>query len=380
MATTLKQFLDKDSTVKAARKKAQAARAELQKQQQALAAAAARADVATREAIQKRLDNAQLELDKQEDNLARIEAERSDFFAKNKKTIRIEEREQTVSEAKQELEELLAQAQQDPRFSTSPVYAARVQDLNDRIRGTGKYAPKPKEETGKGVGAETDKGAGATELRDYSAEQKAAFITVRNMKPKARKDLINSLKNAGYNPPNISEVYTDELANEYLRAILENATRSKQFGEMSFAEFLAEKTIENNARKRAGGDVVTASSTDVDITRKTKGEVAGDINDIALKVLGREISEEDMAEDWYANLVKSINKMYEKGTKTVTTSTTRVGERSTVKGSRRVVTPSVAEEDIDALIERRLRKNDPESVGRKERLDFISWLNKSLGD
>ena len=380
MAITLKQFLDRDSAVKAARKKAQAARAEVQKQQQALAGAGARADAATREAVQRRLDAAQLELAKQEDNLAMIEAERGDFFAKNKKAIRTEEREKTVSEAKQELEELLAQAQQDPRFAGSPVYTARVQDLNDRIRGTGKYAPKPKEETAQGVGTEAGAGAGTPALRDYRAEQKVAFLTVRNMTPKQRKDLITSLKNAGYNPPNISEVYTDDLANEYLRAIGENAIRSKQFGEMSFAEFLAEKTIENNARRGAGGGVKTVTDTDITVTRRTAGQVDADINEIAVKVLGREISDEDKAEDWYGNLVNSINKMYEKGTKTVTTSTTRKGDGATVSGSRRVTTPSVAEADIDALIERRLRKNDPESVGRKERLDFVSWLNKSLGD
>lgn len=379
MAITLKQFLDRDSAVKAARKKAQAARAEVQKQEQALAAASARADAATREGVQRRLDAAQLELNKQEDSLAMIEAERGDYFARNKKTIRTEEREKTVSEAKQELEELLVQAQQDPRVAGSPVYTARVRDLNDRIRGTGKYAPKPKEETAQGVGTETGTG-GTAALRDYRAEQKAAFQTVRNMTPKQRKDLITSLKNAGYNPPNIADVYTDELANEYLLAIGQNAIRSKQFGEMSFAEFLAEKTLEENARKRAGGGVATVTDTDIAITRRTAGQVDADINDIAIKVLGREISEEDKAEDWYGNLVNSINKMYEKGTKTVTTSTTRKGDGATVSGSRRVTTPSVAEADIDALIERRLRKNDPESVGRKERLDFVSWLNKSLGD
>lgn len=379
MAITLKQFLDRDSAVKAARKRAQVARAEVAKQQQALAAAGARADAATREGVQRRLDAAQLELNKQEDNLAMIEAERGDYFARNKKVIRTEEREKTVSEAKQELEELLIQAQQDPRVAGSPVYTARVQDLNERIRGTGKYAPKPKDETAKGVGTETGT-AGTAALRDYRAEQKAAFLTVRNMTPKQRKDLITSLKNAGYNPPNISDVYTDELANEYLLAIGQNAIRSKQFGEMSFSEFLAEKTLEENARKGAGGGVKTTTGTDVSITRRTAGQVDADINEIAVKVLGRDISEEDKAEDWYANLVNSINKMYEKGTKTVTTSTTRRGEGSTVSGTKRVVTPSVAEADIDALIERRLRKNDPESVGRKERLDFVSWLNKSLGD
>lgn len=377
MATTLKQFLDKDPQVKAARKKAQAARAELQKQQQALAAAGARADANTIEAINRRIQAAQQEVDKQSENLQLVEANRTDYFSQNKKAIRTEERELSVAEAKQELEELLQQRRQDPRIA-GPVVDARIQDLNDRINGTGKYAPKPKET--KVDGAVTNQEGGAKELRDYTTEIKNAYVTVRNMKPAQRKALITSLKNAGYNPPNVSEVYTDQLANEYLKAIQENSVRSKQFGEISFNEFLTEKTIENNALKKSGTGLTTTVDTDVDIVRKTKGQIDQDISEIAIKVLGRDISEEDKVEDWYKNLVNSIGKMYEKGTKTVTTATTRRGDGSTVSGSKRIVTPSVAEADIDALIERRLRKNDPESVGRKERLDFVSWMNKALGD
>jgi len=104
MATTLKQFLDKDPQVKAARKKAQAARAELQKQQQALAAAGARADANTIEAINRRIQAAQQEVDKQSENLQLVEANRTDYFSQNKKAIRTEERELSVAEAKQELE------------------------------------------------------------------------------------------------------------------------------------------------------------------------------------------------------------------------------------------------------------------------------------
>jgi len=377
MATTLKQFLDKDPQVKAARKKAQAARAELQKQQQALAAAGARADANTIEAINRRIQAAQQEVDKQSENLQLVEANRTDYFSQNKKAIRTEERELSVAEAKQELEELLQQRRQDPRIA-GPVVDARIQDLNDRINGTGKYAPKPKET--KVDGAVTNQEGGAKELRDYTTEIKNAYVTVRNMKPAQRKALITSVKNAGYNPPNVSEVYTDQLANEYLKAIQENSVRSRQFGEISFNEFLTEKTIENNALKKSGTGLTTTVDTDVDIVRKTKGQIDQDISEIAIKVLGRDISEEDKVEDWYKNLVNSIGKMYEKGTKTVTTATTRRGDGSTVSGSKRIVTPSVAEADIDALIERRLRKNDPESVGRKERLDFVSWMNKALGD
>ena len=378
MATTLKQFLDKDPQVKAARKKAQAARAELQRQQQALAAAGARADTNTIDLINRRIQAAQAELEKQNENLSLVEASRTDYFSKNKKAIRTEERETTVAEAKQELEDLLQQRRQDPRIA-GPVIDARIQDLNDKINQTGKYAPQAK--TKDQAGATVTPEGSTKELRNYAAEAQNAFKTVRNMTPQQRKALITSLKNAGYNPPNVFEVYTDQLANEYLKAIGANQIRSKQFGEISFSEFLAEKTIENNALKKAGGGgLTTVTDTDIDIVRKTKGQIDQDISEIAIKVLGRDISEEDKAEEWYANLVNSIGKMYEKGTKTVTTSTSRAGDGRTVSGSKRVVTPSVSEADIDALIERRLRTNDPESVGRKERLDFVSWMNKALGD
>ncbi len=378
MATTLKQFLDKDPQVKAARKKAQAARAELQRQQQALAAAGARADANTIDLINRRIQAAQAELEKQNENLSLVEASRTDYFSKNKKAIRTEERETTVAEAKQELEDLLQQRRQDPRIA-GPVIDARIQDLNDKINQTGKYAPQAK--TKDQAGATITPEGSNKELRNYTAEAQNAFKTVRAMTPQQRKALITSLKNAGYNPPNVSEVYTDQLANEYLKAIGANQIRSKQFGEISFNEFLAEKTIENNALKKSGGGgLTTVTDTDVDIVRKTKGQIDQDISEIAIKVLGRDISDEDKAEEWYTNLVNSIGKMYEKGTKTVTTSTSRAGDGRTVSGSKRVVTPSVSEADIDALIERRLRQSDPESVGRKERLDFVSWMNKALGD
>lgn len=378
MATTLKQFLDKDPQVKAARKKAQAARAELQKQQQALAAAGARADANTIDLINRRIQTAQAELEKQNENLSMVEASRSDYFSKNKKAIRTEEREVNVAEAKQELEELLDQRRRDPRVA-GPIIDARIQDLNEKINQTGKYAPRPKTKDETGV-VVTPEGS-TKELRNYTAEAQNAFKTVRAMSPQERKALITSLKNAGYKPPNVSEVYTDQLANEFLKAIQANQVRSRQFGEISFNEFLAEKTIENNALKKSGaGGLTTLTDTDIDIVRKTKGQIDQDISEIAIKVLGRDISDEDKAEDWYANLVNSIGKMYEKGTKTVTTGTTRAGDGRTISGSKRVVTPSVAEADIDDLIERRLRQSDPESVGRKERLDFVSWMNKALGD
>lgn len=177
----------------------------------------------------------------------------------------------------------------------------------------------------------------------------------------------------------IDGLYSPELKAAYQQALTDRLIRSSDFNRnISLAEFLTVAAKEGTYKGKGG--LSTTTDTDIDITRKTKGQVNADINEIAVKVLGREISSEDKSEDWYANLVNSINKMYEKGTKTVSTTSSRGGDGRTISGTKKIVTPSVAEADIDALIERRLRKGDPESVGRKERLDFVSWMNKALGD
>ena len=121
----------------------------------------------------------------------------------------------------------------------------------------------------------------------------------------------------------------------------------------------------------AGGAPTRTTTTTV--SRRTKGDINKDINDIALKVLGREITAEDKQADWYGELVGSINKMVERGTTTTSISGGTGGR------GRTEITPGFAQEDIEALIERRLKKADPESLARNERIDFITWMNQALG-
>jgi len=319
-------------------------------------------------AAQAAADTAKVELDRIE-ALAKADYQKSFAGVKKKKT----EAEAAKVDDQIESARLVLQRLKDSGQSTAQQDAI-IKDLLDKKNKTGKYAPKV--ETGAVVG---DQDAGKKPTIDYAALINAAGRYVNDLKPADRKELAKNLQKANFYKGPIVDIYTDELVIAYQQALVANQARSLNLGkDISWGEFLQSKINETTALGRGG--ITTTTDTDVDITRKTIGQVEQDIEEIAVKVLGRSISEEDKAESWYDNLVKSINKMYEKGTKTVTTSTSRGGDGRIVSGSKRIVTPSVAEADIDALIERRLRKNDPESVGRKERLDFVSWMNKALGD
>jgi len=105
---TLKSFLDNDSAVKAARKKLTAASAELNKQKAALAAAGGRIDATQREAIDKRIAAAQAAYDSARSNASSVEASRTSYFQANEKKIRSTAQSKEVSQAKQELEDVMA--------------------------------------------------------------------------------------------------------------------------------------------------------------------------------------------------------------------------------------------------------------------------------
>lgn len=310
---------------------------------------------------------------------AKVELERVEAFAKadyKKSFAKIEKKKSKAEGAKidKQIESATTQLQRLKDSGQSTVQQeAVIQDLVDKKNKTGKYTPKVEDEV---VG---DQGASNKPTTDYTGLINNAPRYIKDLTPQARKELSQLLKDSDFYEGPVVDIYTDDLVQAYQTALASNQARSIALGEdISWGQFLMDKARE--AKALAKSKTQTRVSTDVAITSKTAGQVDADINDIAVKVLGRDISEEDKAEDWYGNLVNSINKMYEKGTKTVTTSTTRKSDGGIISGSKRVTTPSVAEADIDALIERRLRKNDPESVGRKERLDFVSWLNKSLGD
>jgi hypothetical protein len=279
---TLKSFLDDDSAVKAARKKLTAASAELNKQKAALTAGGARLSGAGKEQIQKRIEAAQLAYDKTKAETDSVVASRSSYFEANKKTIRSKANAKDVSAAKQELQEVLALKQSQPN---NPILDARISDLNDRINGVGKYAPKPKAKvTGKDVtpGAQEQGG----EPRDYNAEITGAARTVRDLSPKDRQDLAELLKAAGYKVP-ITGVYNDSLVVAYQQALVANQARSVDWGEeVSWSQFLQDRINEQAAIGAAGGAGGVGKPTGA-LSISTPLEAAAKVEDIFQKELGR---------------------------------------------------------------------------------------------
>ena len=275
---TLKSFLDNDSAVKAARKKLTAASAELNKQKAALAAAGGRITPANREAIEKRIAAAQSDYDKARSNASSVEAARTSYYRANEKNIQSSAQSKEVSQAKQELQEVMSLMQSQPN---SPILQARATDLKDRINGTGKYAPKPKEEV-------KDKTAGEQETtataRDYISEVNNAAKIVRSMSAKERQDLAELLKSADFYKGPITGIYSDALVAAYQGAIGANQSRSLAWGEeVPWTQFLQDKINETAASKGAGG-AATPSGT---ISISTPLEAAAKVEAVFKSELGR---------------------------------------------------------------------------------------------
>lgn len=104
----------------------------------------------------------------------------------------------------------------------------------------------------------------------------------------------------------------------------------------------------------------------------TPEQIDADINTIATKTLGREIQDADKEADWYQDLVKGINKLYSKGT---VTTVEQVKNPKTGKMEKVVKqTPGFSKEQITEKITGAVEAADPESLARKERIDFTKWM------
>jgi hypothetical protein len=104
----------------------------------------------------------------------------------------------------------------------------------------------------------------------------------------------------------------------------------------------------------------------------TDEEIDADVNDIALKKLGRELQDADRSAEWYKDLVKGINKLYQSG---VVTSVSEVKNPQTGKMEKVVrQTPGFSKEEISQKITTAVELADPESLERNRRIQNTRWL------
>ena len=284
---TLKSFLDNDSQVKAARKQLTAASAELNKQKSALAAAGTRIGAAQREALEKRVAQAQANYNTARSKAQEVETTRSQFYSLNKRQIEKKATTKEVNQAKQELEELLVQKQNQPN---NPILDARIGNLNDQINQRGKYAPKP---VAKPEGAVVgDQAESVSTSRDYVSELNGAAKIVRAMSPQERQDLASVLKAARFYEGPITSVYSDALVTAYQTAIAANQTRSTAWGEeVPWGQFLQDKITEAVALGDGEGRTPTGT-----VSISTPLEAASKVEAIFKSEIGRLPTPAEIAE------------------------------------------------------------------------------------
>ena len=103
-----------------------------------------------------------------------------------------------------------------------------------------------------------------------------------------------------------------------------------------------------------------------------EAEVDADIDEFLQKRAGRTLQDADRNEDWYKDLVSSINKLYSKG---IVTTVAEVKNPKTGKMEKVVTqTPGFSKEQIEKKITSAVEAADPESVARKQRIDNTKWL------
>jgi hypothetical protein len=294
MAITLEEYLKKNKSLQAVQKKLKAAQSALSQQQKALNAIPASAGAQIRAQVQERFNAAQEDFDAIKADFDAAQLRATEYFNTNIEKITAKEDAKTAAGEKDKLADAISMRQRliQANQPTDAIDKA-IQDINDRINKTGKYAPK----TTKGTGA-TGTGAGETGFvpRDYATELATTGQAVAKMSEPQRLALAKKLSAAGYKVP-VTGVYNQNLIDAYTSAIIENQVRSNNFQqEIGFETFLNSKVTEATALGAAGGGAGggTADAPYAIIANPT--QAAAYVNSVIKSTLGRDATKAEIKE------------------------------------------------------------------------------------
>jgi hypothetical protein len=291
MAITLKDYLKNNKSLQAVQKKLTAARAALSQEQKALSGIPANATSVLRNQVQQRLNAAQENFDKVKAEFDAQELRVTDYFNKNVQKITSEYDAKSDASDRDRLSAAIASRQGLIRANQSTaVLDKQIQDLNDKINKTGKYAPKGPDVADDGT-AMSD--GGKFTPRDYATELATTGQAVAKMSEAQRLALATRLKNAGYKVP-VTGVYNQNLIDAYTQAIAENQIRSTNFQqEIGFEAFIDSKAKEATALGAAtGGTGGTADAPYAIIANPT--QAAAYVNAVIKSTLGRDATKAEI--------------------------------------------------------------------------------------
>jgi hypothetical protein len=131
-------------------------------------------------------------------------------------------------------------------------------------------------------GFQGQQGAGAQGTVDPAA------VAIFEMDPAQRKELAILLKNAGFKVPTTGK-YTDSIVNAYISAQQAAALQSSRLGkDFTVREYLVQEAVPSG-----GGSTKPSIREDIQIWNPTR--TAGVVQDLSVKLLGREATPEEVA-------------------------------------------------------------------------------------
>jgi hypothetical protein len=197
------------------------------------------------------------------------------------------------------------------------------------------------------------------------------IVTLSKTNPKAYnsiKSLVKAASGKTINDPNTLGAWVGRLA--------ENIFYSTDpiVKTMSIEDFLRSTAKTANIADAAAK---AAALPQRQIYKYTEADRQKMIDDVSLTLRGQATTSEDKAQKWYKDLKASIDAMINTGA--VTTTKKVVNPLTNKLENKSVTTPAFSEEKATATAEKAIRAATPEDVSRKERVDFTSWMFKTLG-
>ena len=110
----------------------------------------------------------------------------------------------------------------------------------------------------------------------------------------------------------------------------------------------------------------------------TPEEIDADIEEIAVKRLGRTLQDADRNAEWYKDLVKGVQNLYSQGI--VSEPSKLVKNKKTGQMENIVAqSPQFSKEQVTKKITAAVEEADPISLQRKQDLDFANWAFNKIG-
>lgn len=303
MAITLKDYLKNNKSLQAVQKKLKAAQTALSQQQRALDGVPAGAGAQIRAQIQQRFDAAQEAFDAAKADFDEAQLKATEYYNTNIEKITAESEAKTASADKDKLADSIAMRQRliQANQPTESIDKS-IQELNDRINKTGKYAPKMTKGPDLGTTGETK-----FTPRDYASEVATTGQAVAKMSEPQRLALATKLSAAGYKVP-VTGVYNQNLIDAYSMAILENEARSTNFQqEIGLEAFLESKAREAAALGAAGGAGGGGTADAPLATISNPTQAAAYVNSVVKSTLGRDATRAEI-DEWGAELIAAQRK------------------------------------------------------------------------